>query len=195
MEVRIPVSDKRIETERLVLRPWTEADVDDFYEYASVEGVGEMAGWRHHESRQVSEEILRSFIDEEEVFAIVCRQNNKVIGSFGLHRSWANEVPEYRNLKLKEIGYVLSKEYWGQGLMTEAVSEVIKTSFGEYGLEALTVCHFSANSRSRRVIEKCGFCFVEEEEKYLERLGIAVTEKKYILCRDLYDKNAKATAK
>ena len=39
-----------IESKRLILRPFRQDDLQDFYEYASVEGVGEMAGWKHHET-------------------------------------------------------------------------------------------------------------------------------------------------
>ena len=50
MNADFRINGKIIETERLILRPFTQADLGDFYEYASVEGVGEMAGWKHHES-------------------------------------------------------------------------------------------------------------------------------------------------
>ena len=45
MNAPIDAADIHIETERLILRPWRESDLQDFYEYASVPGVGEMAGW------------------------------------------------------------------------------------------------------------------------------------------------------
>lgn len=87
MDIPIDVTNKTIETDRLILRAWKETDLDDFYEYASVEGVGEMAGWKHHESIDVTKKILQSFISEKNVFAIVYKENNKVIGSLGLHNS------------------------------------------------------------------------------------------------------------
>ena len=59
-------------------------------------------------------EMLQSFISEKNVFAIVYKENNKVIGSLGLHESWANDESDYAHLKIKEIGYVLSKAYWGR---------------------------------------------------------------------------------
>ena len=46
MNAEFKINGKIIETKRLVLRPFTTSDADDLYEYASVEGVGEMAGWR-----------------------------------------------------------------------------------------------------------------------------------------------------
>ena len=61
MNADFKISGKIIETERLILRPFLISDIDDLYEYASVSGVGEMAGWKHHESREESMEILNLF--------------------------------------------------------------------------------------------------------------------------------------
>ncbi len=95
--------------------------------------------------------------------------------------SWANHEPQYEKLKLKEIGYVLSKDYWGRGLMPEAVRRVIAFCFEEQGLDALTVGHFSKNSQSRRVIEKCGFSFVREGTFYSKPMDRSFEDRKYIL--------------
>ena len=114
MDVEIDLSNTIIETQRLVLRPWLESDLDDLYEYASVEGVGEMAGWPHHKSIEESRNILHLFIADKNVLAVVFKENNKVI----LQHYHANEDMN-TNLKIKEIGYVLSKDYWGMGLMPE----------------------------------------------------------------------------
>lgn len=183
MDIQINITGTTIETPRLILRPWLESDLSDFYEYASVEGVGEMAGWKHHDSIETSKEILQSFMEEMNIFAIVYKETGKVIGSLGLHDSWANEDSKYKHLKLKEIGYVLSKNYWGKGLMPEAVKEVIKFCFDKYGLDALTIGHFSMNNQSKRVIEKCGFKFIKQSEYYAEQLKESFDDMKYILYR------------
>ena len=60
------------------------------------------------------------------------------------------------------MGYILSKEYWGRGLMPEAVKAVIHYCFQVLGYDYVTCGHFQRNSQSRRVIEKCGFQFLEE---------------------------------
>ena len=101
----------------------------------------------------------------------------------GLHYSWANEELEYQDLKLKEIGYVLAKDYWGKGIIPEAVKRVIRFCFDEYGLDALTVEHFSTNNQSRRTIEKCGFEFVKNSEYYTKQLQKSFDDMKYILFR------------
>ncbi len=184
MDIDIDISGIIIETGRLILRAFTESDLQDLYSYASVPGVGEMAGWPHHESMETSERILRSFIEKKEVFAVYRKTDRKVIGSLGLHRSWANEDEAYRDLKIKEIGYVLSKDYWGQGLMPEAVNAVIDHGFDTLGLDAFTCCHFSENFRSRRVIEKCGFRFVKQSEYYAEQLQRSFEDMKYIMFKE-----------
>ncbi len=183
MDIQIDITDTVLETRRLILRPWEESDLEDFYAYASVEGVGEMAGWRHHESIEVSRSILEDFMSHKNVFALVHRESGRAIGSLGLHPSWANEDEAYRDLKVKEIGYVLSREYWGQGLMPEAVRAVIGFCFDTCGLDALTVGHFSVNGQSKRVIEKCGFQFVRESRYHAKQLGKDFDDMRYILLR------------
>jgi ribosomal-protein-alanine N-acetyltransferase len=61
MDVNIDTSKISLETDRLILRPFCEGDLFDLYKYASVPGVGEMAGWPHHESIETSMIILKSF--------------------------------------------------------------------------------------------------------------------------------------
>lgn len=157
----IDVTDIRIETPRLVLRPWRESDLEDFYAYASVDGVGQMAGWLPHRSPEESKSILESFVREKKTFALELKETGKVIGSLGLEER--EHIPEEtQGTQGREIGYVLSKDYWGRGLMPEAVKAVIDYCFHTLGYDWLTCSHFLWNSQSRRVIEKCGFRFFEE---------------------------------
>ena len=51
MYLTIDLKTTTLYTDRLILRPWTLDDLDDFYAYASVDGVGQMAGWNPHRSR------------------------------------------------------------------------------------------------------------------------------------------------
>ena len=129
-----------IKTKRLIIRPFQESDLDDFYEYAKVDGVGQMAGWQPHESKQKSKEILDRFILERKTFAI--EYQNKVIGSIGIERYKEELFPEFDSLKGREIGYVLSKDYWGRGIMPEAVKEVVSWLFYFFELDFVMVGHF-----------------------------------------------------
>lgn len=155
MNAIIDISDAKIKTERLLLRPFKDTDLNDFFEYASVEGVGEMAGWIHHKSIDESKKILDLFIRERKTFAI--EYNHKVIGSVGIETYNEDVLPELADKSGREIGFVLSKDYWGRGLMTEAVKEVVSYLFNELKLDFIVCAHFSRNTRSKRVQEKCGF--------------------------------------
>ena len=158
MNAEFKLNGIKIETDRLILRPFMQEDLQDFYEYAKVEGVGEMAGWHHHESIEKSQEKLNGFILEDKTFAIVYKQNNKVIGSLGVEEYGLEEkLSEFFDYKGREIGYVLSKDYWGRGIMPEAVKAVIKYLFKEKDLDFLTCGYYDFNSQSKRVQEKCGF--------------------------------------
>ena len=152
------IDKKQIETERLVLRPFIESDLDDFYEYASVEGVGEMAGWHHHESIEKSQEILDIFIDEDKTFAICLKENGKVIGSLGIEKySLEEKLTEFDGYRGREIGFVLSKDYWGRGLIPEAVRAVVDYLFKDLDFDFLLCGYYNFNTQSKKVQEKCGF--------------------------------------
>ena len=158
MNATFKISGTIIETERLILRPFEQSDLDDFYEYASVEGVGEMAGWKHHENKEKSQSILDLFITEDKTFAIVLKENNKVIGSLGVEEYGMEQaLSEFFDYQGREIGYVLSKDYWGKGLMPEAVKAVIDYLFNVQKLDFLTCGYYEFNNQSKKVQEKCGF--------------------------------------
>lgn len=146
---------KILETERLILRLWQETDASDMFEYASDPRVGPNAGWPVHENIETSKRIIDGFIKKKDVYAIVLKSENKVIGSLGVHDRTPDE--SVMNLKQREIGYVLNPQYWGQGIMPEAVKCVIKYGFEELALDLIWCCHFDFNENSKRVIEKCGF--------------------------------------
>ena len=93
MNKQIDITNTVLTTDRLTLRPWRESDLHDFYEYASVDGVGQMAGWNPHRNAEESRMILGSFIKHKKTFAL--EYKGKVIGSLGIEeyseentRSW-----------------------------------------------------------------------------------------------------------
>lgn len=98
---------------------------------------------------------MKAFISGKKVFAL--EHEGKVIGSLGIEKYDEAEFPEFSGLKCREIGYVLSKDYWGNGLMPEAVGEVIRYLFEDLGADAIFCGYFVRNRQSARVQEKCGF--------------------------------------
>lgn len=167
MNKPIDITGVVLKTDRLTLRPWREADLGDFNAYASVDGVGQMAGWNPHRDLDESRQILAHFMEGKHVFAL--ERHGKVIGSLGVEKYKEENYPELDSLQGRELGYVLSKDYWGQGLMCEAVKTVLAWLFREVKLDFVLVGHFDWNDQSRRVVEKCGFSYIKTtsfETKY-----------------------------
>lgn len=158
MNANFDITNVRLETDRLILREWKLSDLDDFYNYAKVPEVGEMAGWPYHKNKEESLEILKRFIENKKTFALIDKKTNKVIGSLGVeYYSNEDKFTEFNNYYGREIGYVLSKDYWGNGLMVEAVKAVINYLFNVLDYDFLLCGHYDKNNRSKRVQEKCGF--------------------------------------
>ena len=162
MNAEINISNVILETDRLILRAWEITDLDDFFEYASVEGVGEKAGWEHHKSKDKSLEILKMFIEEKKVFAIVLKENQKVIGSIGIEELSEELDKDLDNLLGRELGYVLNKDYWNKGIMKEAISKVVDYCFNTLKLNFLMASYFNYNIASKRVLENLNFKFYKD---------------------------------
>ena len=72
-----------IETPRLLLRPFQDADAADVYRYAQDPAVGPVAGWPPHQSVEESREIIRTVFSAPDVFAMELKATSAVIGSVG----------------------------------------------------------------------------------------------------------------
>ena len=115
-------------------------------------------------------------------------RQGKVIGSLGVEEYNEKDYPELAELQGREIGYVLSKDYWGQGLMAEVVKAVVDWLFDQVKLDFILVGHFDHNRQSRRVIEKCGFRYIKTT-KYETRFNTVETALDYILYRHEISEN------
>jgi ribosomal-protein-alanine N-acetyltransferase len=180
MNAEIDITGVRLETERLILREWNENDLDDFYEYAKVDGVGQMAGWLPHESKVKSSAILKNFMEEKKTFALELKETGKVIGSLGIEPQKDELGEKFEKFYGREIGYVLSKDFWGKGLMPEAVTEAVSYCFDKCGIDYLIIGYFDFNCQSKRVAEKCGFRYLKD---YVFTTRMGTEEKGKIMCR------------
>ena len=146
-----------LETERLLLRPWEDADAPALYKYASDPRVGPIAGWPVHTSVENSLAIIHGVLSEPETYAVVLRTTGEPVGSAGIM------LPPDGNFPMgegeAEIGYWIGVPHWGQGLIPEAVEELLRRCFEELGCHTVWCCYFDGNEKSRRVQEKCGFTY------------------------------------
>ena len=145
---------KTIETERLILGKWSRKDAKDLFEYAKGPNVGPNAGWAPHENVADSKMRIKKVFLPSGIWKISMKGEGRAIGSIGFE-----DDKRRIDMRSKELGYSLSEEYWGRGIMTEAAAAVLDYGFREMGLEVVSIVTSPDNKRSLRVIEKLGFTY------------------------------------
>jgi len=165
-----------LETARLVLRRMEEGDAEDVFEYASDPAVAEHTSWAPHQSLEGS----RAFAATQGrgtgcSWGIVHKADHKLIGACGIIR----ERAPYR----AEINYVLSRKYWDQGYMTEAVRELIRFGYEVLGLNRIQARCKVENVASARVMEKAGMMFEGVLREYSFSKGRHLDLKMYSILR------------
>ncbi len=142
-------------TERLILRPIVNSDLDLIFKYARNPNIGPKAGWSPHKDKQETKKIMNDlFLGKDSVWAITLIGDDSFRGVIGLEND-----PKRSNKHVRMLGYWLNEDDWGKGYMTEAATEVVRYGFEDLGLPLISSNCFSFNESSRNVIEKTGLKF------------------------------------
>ncbi len=156
----------KLKTERLFLRPLQQEDVEKHFELVrNNPQITEFLSWevpqKISETQAFFESVQRGFPEKNIVWAIYYHDEfcgiinfDKIVRSF-----------RTRRFDQARLGYWLSPEYHNNGLMTEAVDEVLKFGFSDFKLHKINVSHVSQNYASQRVIEKIGFRYIGEKQE------------------------------
>lgn len=185
-----------LRTDRLVLRPWEEKDAQALYQYAKSPDIGPHASWPVHTDIENSRQVIRDVLSAEETYAVVWKGtilqwkgDDSPIGSIGLKIGKKSSIAS--GDAEGEIGYWLGVPYWGQGLIPEAVRELMRHGFEELGLKTLWCGYFDGNEKSRRVQEKCGFQYHHtEKDKELPLINEVRTEHVTCITKEQWQKRA-----
>lgn len=144
-----------LRTERLVLRQLRLQDSEHIYSYFSTDEVTKYYDLEPFTGPVQAENLIISwqerYNNQQGIrWAISLREEDRIIGTCGFH-NWS------RKHRKAEVGYELSPEYWGQGLMTEALNRIILYGMEEMGLHRIGAVIFPDNAASRRLLEDTGF--------------------------------------
>jgi len=150
---RFPV----LKTKRLVLRQVTIKDAPWYFEHFNTKEIVE--GQDHGGPRDLSEaraELKLYFVDVFRLkrgirWGMTVKGCDKLIGSVGFYK-WIQ--PERYQA---EMGYDLNPAFWGEGIMTEALSAIIQYGFDQMGLHRIEVLISHQNKRSQTLIRRLGF--------------------------------------
>jgi len=169
---------KREKTD-FILRPWLLSDIDSLVEHANNPEIAKYMtdGF----PSPYTAENAKAFIEfankntPVSIFAIVV--DGKAVGGIGIHP----QTDIHR--KNAELGYWLSQKYWGKGIVTNAVKQMIDFAFKTYDINRLFARPFATNAPSQRVLEKAGFTLEARFEKTLIKNGELIDELIYAIRR------------
>jgi len=144
-----------LETPRLRLRSFADADAAALFAIASNPNVRRFTLWDAHKSIDDSRTFLRDYaaanylIGVPDPYALVLKETDGLIGAIGAH--WASEKD-----KCLEFGFWLAEPYWGRGLAVEAARVLLTHLFASYDVERVQAHCMAENVMSARVLEKLG---------------------------------------
>ena len=173
-----------LETERLILRKLNLEDANEaFNSWTNDENVSKYVTWNASKTPEDTKEWLKGVEKEYEAninyeWGIVLKETNELIGSLGMYVK-----EEFENRY--EIGYAISKKYWGKGYTTEASRCVMDYLINQEGIKKFIGRHAKLNGASGAVMQKAGFRYIKDSwvEK-LDKSNIFETKDYYY---DVYD--------
>lgn len=137
--------------------------LDDLDELVRLRSDPEVMRYIGKQSREKVEQRLRYYISHYEshglgMWAVIHKRTGAMIGWCGLvFLDGTQEV---------EVGYGVARDYWGQGLMTEAARASLRYGFEKLGLERIVAVAMPENSASRRIMEKLGMRYEKMAHHY-----------------------------
>src|SRR6266568_1875673 len=156
-----PLPTTPLETERLRLRPWTDADVPEILKICQDPAVQRWTTVPSPYLLNDAEWYVREYAPkgfatgDEATFGIFVKETGEVAGAIGLMDLTGNPV-----VKTGEIGFWANPQTRGRGYLTEAVREVVRWGFEELAVRRIIWQAYDGNAASRRVAEKAGFTIV-----------------------------------
>ena len=151
-----------LETERLILRRWEESDAESLFQYAKDPDVGPIAGWPPHQSVEESLDVIRTVFNGPEAYAICLKTDNKAIGAIELKLNGHTDMTE-RDDEC-ELGYWLGKPFWVQGIVPEAVREMLRHAFEDIGMQTLLLGIFIVNSLKVILVLRHNGCYLNNPD-------------------------------
>lgn len=146
-----------LETERLFLKKIVQEYAEDMYEYSKDPEVTKYLTWSPHASLFQTTNYIKTLENQYNAgsffdWGLILKENGKFIGTCGFTNIDTSA-------KIAEIGYVLSRDYWGSGFATEAAKRVIEFGRQNLGISKFEAKFIDGNNKSANVMKKCGMKF------------------------------------
>jgi RimJ/RimL family protein N-acetyltransferase len=160
---------------KCILRPWNETDIDNLVKFAGNYNIFKNMSdaFPHPYTLQDGEKFIATALQLQPARLFAIEVNGQAVGSIGFFPQ--SDI----HAKNAEMGYWLAQEYWGQGIMTEAVEQLAEYAFEVFDINRIFARPFGTNKASHRVLEKSGFVLEACFEKTLFKQGEFLDEKIY----------------
>ena len=139
---------------KFFIRSLLPGDQEAFYRIYSDMDLCLNSGSLPVKSLEDAKSKLNRMIEMGESFAIVSTETMEIMGVISVRK----DIHRYNN-RAYMLGYVLEKQWRGQGIMPQVVQYMMKYLFMNMGADIVTAAHFPGNESSKRVLEKCGFTY------------------------------------
>lgn len=139
-----------LETTRLKIRPYSEADIPELVPLIGAREVAATTGRIAHPytAEHAKQFLARILVDSEVRMAVTLRTDGRLIGGVGLRIIEGHQHAE--------LGYWIGVPYWGNGYATEAAREMLRHGFGVLRLHRIFASYFKGNEASGRILKKLG---------------------------------------
>ena len=173
-----------IHLKQAILRPWQTDDAGALVRHANNPRIASNLrdGFPYPYTLSDAKKWLAMAGDNAEDVILAIEVEGEAAGGIGLHR--LKDVYRYNG----EIGYWLSENHWGKGIMSEAVGAMVDYAFSRTELLRLFACIFENNPTSMRVLAKNGFALEAVHRKAVMKEGQLMDEHLYSLLKEQWTK-------
>lgn len=149
------------------LRKWQDSDLDSLVKHANNYNIAKFLTnqFPHPYSKEDGLRYLSLIRDDNPTKVFAIDVDGEAVGSIGIFPQ--TDI----HCKNAEIGYWLSEEYWGKGIMPEAIKSIVDYGFKTFDISRIFARPFSSNKKSQRVLEKVGLVLEGKFEKVLFKNG------------------------
>lgn len=179
------LTDVFLETERLILRPFRDADFPDFCVFAMDPERNHVMGNPPVPDEAEARAFFHWLKDEEERgYALILKSSGRAVGNLTVSdESSISDRPELAGLRSREMSFSIAKSYRQQGLMEESLRATIDQFFQTENVDYITSGYFDFNKPSQAIHEKLGFTYLDTEHVHLPDTGEEATLINVILWR------------
>jgi ribosomal-protein-alanine N-acetyltransferase len=167
-------------TENISLRLWESRDIKDLIEYANNPNIAQNMtnAFPHPYTKEAGLKFIEIAQSHSPAHVFAICVNNQAVGAIGVHPQ--ADIHE----KCAELGYWLAEPFWGKGIMSVAVKQMIEYAFQNFTIVRLYARPFSSNIGSQKVLHKCGFKLEARLKKSIYKNETFLDELIYAIVKD-----------